>query len=142
MLAARGAGIEDVVVTTDGADIAAEARALGCTVVDRPAELATGDSRTVDAVLHAVRSLTLADDTLVLLLQPTSPLRTGDDVRAVLRQPMRDRRAETAAAPGPRDDRNLAGEAGHSASVVTKVASAILPNSAAMACISGVATSA
>ena len=82
--AARDAGVEEVVVTTDGADIAAEARELGCTVVDRPAELATGDSRTVDAVLHAVRTLALPDGTLVLLLQPTSPLRTGADVRAVL----------------------------------------------------------
>ena len=82
--AARDAGVDEVVVTTDGADFAAEARELGCTVVDRPAELATGDSRTVDAVLHAVRALALPGDALVLLLQPTSPLRTGDDVRAVL----------------------------------------------------------
>ena len=82
--AARDAGVAEVVVTTDGADIAAEARRLDCTVVDRPAELATGDSRTVDAVLHVVRTLALPDDTLVLLLQPTSPLRTGADVRAVL----------------------------------------------------------
>ena len=31
-----------------------------------------------------LRALALPGDTLVLLLQPTSPLRTGDDVRAVL----------------------------------------------------------
>ncbi|MDP9429051.1 MAG: acylneuraminate cytidylyltransferase [Actinomycetota bacterium] len=84
MQAARDGGVPEVVVTTDGADIAAEARRLGYTVVDRPADLATGDSRTVDAVLHVLATLARPGDTLVLLLQPTSPLRTGADMRAVL----------------------------------------------------------
>lgn len=82
--AARDAGIDDVVLTTDGAALAAEGRRLGCTVVDRPAELATSSSRTVDAVLHVITALRLPADTWVVLLQPTSPLRTGDDVRATL----------------------------------------------------------
>ncbi|MGY2066889.1 acylneuraminate cytidylyltransferase family protein [Blastococcus sp. SYSU DS0619] len=81
---ARGAGIEQVVVSTDGADIAAEAERLGATVVHRPAELSTGSSRTVSALLHAAEALDLPDDATVVLLQPTSPLRTAGDVRAVL----------------------------------------------------------
>lgn len=84
VLAARGAGVEQVVVTTDGADIAAAAAALGAVVVDRPAELATGSSRTVDAVLHALDALGTGDDVPVVLLQPTSPLRTAGDVAATL----------------------------------------------------------
>lgn len=82
--AARDGGVDEVVVTTDGAEIAAEAQRLGCTTVLRPAELATAASRTVDALLHAAAELGLADDTLIVLLQPTSPLRTGGDVRAAL----------------------------------------------------------
>lgn len=81
---AREAGVEQVVVSTDGADIAAEAERLGATVVLRPAALSTGSSRTVSALLHAADALGLPDDTTVVLLQPTSPLRTADDVRAVL----------------------------------------------------------
>lgn len=84
VLAARDAGVTDVVVTTDGPDIAREAERLGAGVVRRPPELATGSSRTVTALLHAAGVLQLSDDTTVLLLQPTSPLRTADDVRAVL----------------------------------------------------------
>jgi N-acylneuraminate cytidylyltransferase len=82
--AAREAGIDRVVVTTDGPDIAAEAERLGCTTVSRPAELAGDTSRTVDAVVHAVRALGLPDDAWVVLLQPTSPLRTAQDVVAAL----------------------------------------------------------
>lgn len=84
VLAARGAGIADVVVTTDGDGIAAEAGRLGASVVRRPPDLATGNSRTVSALLHAAGELDLPDDATVLTLQPTSPLRTPDDVRAVL----------------------------------------------------------
>ncbi|SEK25555.1 N-acylneuraminate cytidylyltransferase [Blastococcus sp. DSM 46786] len=81
---AREAGIEQVVVSTDGPDIAAEAERLGATVVRRPVELSTGSSRTVSALLHVARALDLPDDATVVLLQPTSPLRTSGDVRAVL----------------------------------------------------------
>jgi len=38
----------------------------------------------VDAVLHTLDVLDLPDSTVVVLLQPTSPLRTGDDVAACL----------------------------------------------------------
>ena len=82
--AAREAGVPEVVVTTDGDEIAAESRRLGCTTVLRPAELATSTSRTVDALLHVAAELELADDTLVVLMQPTSPLRSAADVRAAL----------------------------------------------------------
>lgn len=84
VLSARDAGIRQVVVTTDGADIAIEAERLGATVVRRPAELASDSSRTITALLHAADALGLPDDTAVVLLQPTSPLRTAADVRAVL----------------------------------------------------------
>jgi N-acylneuraminate cytidylyltransferase len=84
VLCARGAGVPEVVVTTDGAAIAAEAERLGATVVRRPAELSTGDSRTVTALLHVADTLTLPADATILLLQPTSPLRVAQDVLAVL----------------------------------------------------------
>jgi N-acylneuraminate cytidylyltransferase len=82
--AATGAGIERVVVSTDGAEIAAAARALGCEVVDRPPELALSTSRTVDALLLALDALAVPDDVPVVLLQPTSPLRTHEDVARTL----------------------------------------------------------
>ncbi|MCZ2829759.1 acylneuraminate cytidylyltransferase family protein [Modestobacter sp. VKM Ac-2986] len=82
--AARAAGVQTVAVSTDGAEIAAEATRLDATVVHRPPALAADDSRTVDALLHVADTLALDPDTLLVLLQPTSPLRGPEDVAAVL----------------------------------------------------------
>jgi CMP-N-acetylneuraminic acid synthetase len=77
---AVAAGVPEVVVTTDDAEIAASAAAEGARIVDRPAHLAQATSRTLPAVLHALVALEVSDDTIVLLLQPTSPLRTAGDI--------------------------------------------------------------
>jgi N-acylneuraminate cytidylyltransferase len=74
-----------VLVSTDDEQIGRVARDAGAELVRRPAELAGPTSRTVDAVRHAVDDRALPDDTIVVLLQPTSPLRTADDVRECLR---------------------------------------------------------
>jgi CMP-N,N'-diacetyllegionaminic acid synthase len=76
------AGIERVVVTTDDKAIAAVAREYGAEVVMRPAELATDTASTFDAVVHALNQLPPVE-TLVLL-QPTSPLRTAAHLNAAL----------------------------------------------------------
>jgi N-acylneuraminate cytidylyltransferase len=89
---AAAPGITDVVVSTEHDAIAERARARGVTVVDRPAALATDVSPTIDAVRHVLDTLALPDDTIVVTLQPTSPLRTavhvGDALREFTRQGM------------------------------------------------------
>lgn len=70
--AAQGASsIDRVVVSTDDDEIAA---AVGVEVLRRPAELAQDDTPMAAVVRHAVDEL--APD-VVVLLQPTSPLRTA-----------------------------------------------------------------
>jgi N-acylneuraminate cytidylyltransferase len=81
---ARVAGIDEVVVTTDDPQVAAVAHRLGVRVVDRPEELAGDLARSVDAVVHALDAVEAADDDLVVLLQPTSPLRSDADVAGCL----------------------------------------------------------
>jgi N-acylneuraminate cytidylyltransferase len=84
---ARGAAaITDIVVSTDHPTIAERARARDVIVIDRPAALAGDDSPTVDAVRHVLDTLALADDTVVVTLQPTSPLRTHRHVEEALRE--------------------------------------------------------
>lgn len=77
----------DICVSTDDPRIAAVAEAEGIKVPFlRPAELATDSCGTYEVLIHALdfyRSKGKGYDTLVLL-QPTSPLRTADDVRAAL----------------------------------------------------------
>ena len=75
--AALGSGLlETVAVTTDDPGAAALASARGVTVIDRPAELAGSDASIYDAIAHALGVLDGGWDYLVLL-QPTSPLRTA-----------------------------------------------------------------
>ena len=75
--------IDDTVVSTDSEKIAAVARECGAEIpFMRPAELASDKAKTIDAILHAVAELRRMDrayDVLVLL-QPTEPLRTNEDI--------------------------------------------------------------
>ncbi len=76
-----------VIVSTDDPEYAQEARAFGATVPGlRPAELATDDARSIDVIRHALRHFAdaSAPPTEVVLLQPTSPLRTPADVLAAI----------------------------------------------------------
>jgi CMP-N,N'-diacetyllegionaminic acid synthase len=76
-----------VLIDTDSESIAAEAVRWGAEAPFlRPSALAADDTKTADSVLHALDRLEAAGrhhDVLVLL-QPTSPLRATDDVRACL----------------------------------------------------------
>jgi CMP-N-acetylneuraminic acid synthetase len=71
--------LDRVVVSTDDPEIAACARQYGAeTPFARPAELATNTAQGVDVVLHALDEIPDAD--AVVLLQPTSPFRSVDDI--------------------------------------------------------------
>jgi CMP-N,N'-diacetyllegionaminic acid synthase len=67
-----------IVVSTDNEAIAASARELGAEVLDRPAELAADDTLMLDVVVHALEQLGSPD--VLVLLQPTSPLRRAEHV--------------------------------------------------------------
>jgi CMP-N,N'-diacetyllegionaminic acid synthase len=76
--------IERCVVSTDDAGIAATAREFGAEVPFlRPAELARDDTPSLAVVQHALREMEIRDGRRfesVLLLQPTSPVRSPEDV--------------------------------------------------------------
>jgi CMP-N,N'-diacetyllegionaminic acid synthase len=79
--------IDRVIVTTDDESIAAEARRFGADVpFVRPAELAADTTPMAPVVAHAVASLADQGWTTrtVVLLQPTSPLRTSAHVDAAM----------------------------------------------------------
>jgi len=73
--------IDRVVLSSDDDAIIAVALACGCDVpFRRPAALASDSAPTMDVVLHALDQL--PDFDIVVLLQPTSPLRTTADIDA------------------------------------------------------------
>jgi CMP-N,N'-diacetyllegionaminic acid synthase len=74
--------VDRIVVTTEDEEIAAVARAFGAEVpFMRPPDLATDETPGIEPVLHALKRL--PDYEWVLLLQPTSPLRTHRDIEAI-----------------------------------------------------------
>ena len=81
--ALRSLSLGGVVVSTDDLEIAEVARRAGAQVpFIRPAELAQDQTPGLDPVLHALDQLPQFDS--VVLLQPTSPLRTTDDINGFL----------------------------------------------------------
>lgn len=80
--AARSApSIDRLIVSTEDDAIAATALALGCEVpFRRPMQLSTDTATSVDVALHALDQVQGYD--VVILLQPTSPLRLGSDIEA------------------------------------------------------------
>jgi len=81
--AARSAYIDRLVLSSEDPELIAAAAALGCEApFVRPAEYATDTAKTVDVILHAVQALPGFE--LVVGLQPTSPLRTREDIDGCL----------------------------------------------------------
>jgi N-acylneuraminate cytidylyltransferase len=82
--AARGSRyIDRIVLSSEDEAIMAAAHECGCEVpFRRPTELASDTAATIDVVMHALDVLPEYD--IVVLLQPTSPLRIADDIDGTL----------------------------------------------------------
>ena len=75
--------VDRVIVSTDDQDIADISREWGAEVpFIRPQELASDKATTVDTIIHALQSIENSDERYdyILLLQPTSPLRTAKHI--------------------------------------------------------------
>jgi CMP-N,N'-diacetyllegionaminic acid synthase len=66
------------VVSTDSEAVAGVARALGAEVLERSADLARDDTPMLEVIQHALEELRRCD--VLVLLQPTSPLRRAEHV--------------------------------------------------------------
>lgn len=87
--AANGAKLlTDCIVSTDDAEIAeVSKRCGGRAPFMRPAELATDAAKSIPVVLHALewmREHEAAEFDAVMILQPTSPFRTAEDIDACI----------------------------------------------------------
>ena len=78
--------INNTYVSTENKEIADISRNFGADIIDRPLELAKDTSSTVDVIFHALDYLEDNDllPELFVLLQPTSPLRTSQDIEKAI----------------------------------------------------------
>jgi len=78
--------IDRVILSSDDEEIIKVAKEWGCDIpFTRPKELAQDSSRSIDLVTHALNTLEEEYDD-VILLQPTSPLRTSEDIDNAIEQ--------------------------------------------------------
>jgi len=80
--------LDRIIISTDSAEIAETARMSGAEVPFlRPQELAGDASPVIDATIHALNWLANEgyDPEYSMLLQPTSPLRTSEDMEHVIK---------------------------------------------------------
>ena len=85
--AKRSKYIDEITVSTDSEKIAEVAKEYGAYVPFlRPAELASDTAKSIDAVVHAIKWLEDHNEKfdILVLLQPTSPLRTVEDLDGAL----------------------------------------------------------
>ena len=87
--AANDTPLDRLILSTEDQKIAEVARSLGCEVpFMRPAELARDETPHLPVIQHAARWLLEHQNykaDVVLILQPTSPLRSSADIAAALR---------------------------------------------------------
>jgi N-acylneuraminate cytidylyltransferase len=77
--------IDDLILSSDDAEIRDVSSALGCRIpFVRPSELASDAARSIDVLRHAIGAQTRTFD-ITVCLQPTSPLRTAEDIDGAVR---------------------------------------------------------
>jgi len=87
VMQARATGLIDrIIVSTDGEEIADEARGVGAEVYVRPAHLATDSSLVIDTVRHLCAQLRSEGESAkyMTMLEATTPLRRPADIVACL----------------------------------------------------------
>ena len=92
-----------IVVSTDSEEIASVAEKYGAEVILRPSDLATDSSNVVTAVKHVLEVLQ-EDFDIIVLLQPTAPLRTGSQLNEVINMLSDSEKLEGVTSVVPMDD--------------------------------------
>jgi len=80
--------INRILVSTEDGEIAKISRRYGVAVINRPEKLARDNSSVIDTVKHSLESLEKKGNyipDIVVMLQPTSPLRTTRDIDNAIR---------------------------------------------------------
>jgi len=81
--------LERIIVSTEDKEIAEIAKKFGAEVINRPRELARDETPTLPVLQHVIRHLEEKEDyrpDVIVILQPTSPLRTPEDIDAAVKK--------------------------------------------------------
>ena len=82
--AIEAAVFSQIVVSTNDHDVTKIANQRGITLLERPDNI-SDDLATADSVIaHAIEAITLPEDSIIIYLQPTSPLRNAAHIKNAL----------------------------------------------------------
>ena len=85
-LAKKNFNVDHVIISTDDADIYLLSKKLGgATPQPRAAKLASDSAKTIDVIIDLVENNIINVDDYLLLMQPTTPLRTSNDLNQVVK---------------------------------------------------------
>jgi len=90
--------IDKLIVSTDDKEIANISKKYGADVpFIRPAELASDKSKTIDTILHAINYFESRENffDIIVLLEPTSPLRDTEDIDEAIEKLITEKEAES-----------------------------------------------
>ena len=76
--------VDQIILTTDSDEIMQVGRDSNISVVERPQVLSSDEATTESAIEHAISLLKFADNTVFILLQPTSPLRPKNSLDKII----------------------------------------------------------
>lgn len=78
--------IDRIIVSTENKEIAGISKKWGAEVINRPEDLATDTAKTMDVIFHLLDVLKKEKyyPEIIVLLQPTSPLRTFQDINSAV----------------------------------------------------------
>lgn len=79
---AKQSKINKLVLSSEDEEILAVAQEYGCETIKRPKKLAMDSTSSIDVVLHALSVMSPCK--YIVLLQPTSPLRTVEDINGCI----------------------------------------------------------
>ena len=85
--ALRSKYLDRIIVSTEDKEIEEISKKIGARVIERHKELAKDDSPTIDVVFHVLEILKMKsyNPDIVILLQPTSPLRKAEDINNAIK---------------------------------------------------------
>jgi len=92
--AALKSKIDEVIVSTDNKQIAKISEKFGIKIINRPADLSSDDTPSLQVIQHAVSSLKKEFD-FIVTLQPTSPLRNNTHIDEAIDLILNDNNADS-----------------------------------------------
>jgi CMP-N,N'-diacetyllegionaminic acid synthase len=92
-----------IIVSTDSDEICTISKSFGAEVIKRPLEFATDLSNVITAVKHVYQTINQEFD-IIILLQPTAPLRTSNDLDTIIQMLEDDTKLDGVISVVPMDD--------------------------------------